>query len=188
MGGYLALPSAVMLIIIFFPHPQFCLFAQYSRAILSRASQISACKPHWYSLDKLRIGDTSRDNLLHSCWCLPLPRYFLSHASNIFAPQSGGWEVSVTSSCSWKHPSFEKVRFYQQLGSQYFAGSLPCHETCSSFHLKLPFWMFHKPLWILAVPLRPFSANLRNTGHPPELRQVHLRDQHFTDQQEGIKI
>lgn len=43
MGGYLVLPSAIMLVIGFFPHSQFCLFAQYSHAILNRASQISVC-------------------------------------------------------------------------------------------------------------------------------------------------
>lgn len=95
--------------------------------------------------------------------------------------------MSVTNSCSWKHPSFEKVRFCQQLGSQHFAGSLPWHEGWSSFHLILPFSTFHKLFWILVIPSRPFSANLRNTDCLPALRQVHLSNQYFTNQQEYIK-
>lgn len=35
---------------------------------------------------------------------------------------------------------------------------------------------------------RPFPANLRNTGHPLALRQVHLGDQYFTNQHGDIKI
>lgn len=151
--------------------------------MLSRASQIFV----WYICEKLRIEETFRDNLLHGCWFFLLPWYFLFHVNNIFAVQSGSWEVSVTNSCSYKHPFFEKVRFCWQLGSQYFAGSLPCCEGWNRFHLILPFSTFKKLLWIFAIPSRLFSAHLRNTGQPPAFRHVHLRDQYLTDQQMVLK-
>lgn len=159
--GGCTLPSVIMLGVNCFPIP-------------SCAHLLSPAVPYKAGLHKLWCakltdaawrnqgwGHLQRSSTPQLLTLSPLSIFLFPHKQHLYSLE---WVLrSVCKSCSWNHPSLEKVRFCQQLRCQHFAHSLPCREGWSSFHPILPFSIFHKPLWILVIPPRPFSANLRNT-------------------------
>lgn len=117
-------------------------------------------------LGEIKDKDTSRDLLLHSCWHLPLCQYFFSYITRIFTPWSGLWEVTLSvRAIAGNVPPLKKWGF----ASNCTARTLLAH--CFAIKDGAVFTQYYLPQyftnpWILVIPPRPFSANLRNTGHP----------------------